>query len=111
MSVKHRTNDTAKDRSKSRGVLLRVPDLAALLNVSESWIYKRLMSDEAREKNGIAGNRIPCLYLGGLVVFDQREIDGWLKEQPRRRRKRNRNKNIFGDLEHARREEIAGEPR
>ena len=70
MSVKHRTNDATKDRSKSRGVLLRVPDLAALLNVSQSWIYKRIMSDEARERHGIAGNPIPCVYnLPILTIF------------------------------------------
>ncbi len=88
MSVEHRTNNATKDRGKNRGVLLRVPDLAARLNVSESWIYKRLMSKEAREKHGIAGGPIPCRYLGGVVVFVPHDIDAWLKQQPRRRRKR-----------------------
>ena len=66
---------------------LRVPELAAILNVSSSWIYKRLMSPEARERNGIA-QALPCRYVGGCVVFDPKEIAEWLEEQPRRRRKR-----------------------
>ena len=85
MPVEHRKNNTTKGRGKSQGVLWRVPDLKAYLNVSESWIYKRLMSDEAREKHGIAGTPLPCRYLGGVVVFDPREIDAWLEKQPRRR--------------------------
>ncbi len=56
--------------------LLRVPELAALLGLSPSWIYKASMRDE-----------IPRRYLGGALVFDEREIAEWIKQQPRRRKK------------------------
>ena len=112
MPVEHRKNNTTKDRGKNRGALMRIPDLKAYLGnvVSEGWIYKRLMSKEAREKNRILGDPIPCRYLGGLVVFDPREIDTWWKKQPKQRRKRN-GKTIFSALEDAQVEEVAGEPR
>lgn len=109
-SVEHRTNNSTKDRGKNRGVLLRVPDLAARLNVSPSWIRKRCMSKAAQVRHAVAGEPLPCRYLGGVVVFDPREIDAWLKRQPRRRRKPN-GPTIFAALEHAKREEAAGGPR
>ncbi len=107
MSVKHRTNNATK---KNLGSLLRVRDLAARLNVSPSWVYKRLMSKEVQVRHAVAGEPLQCRYLGGVVVFDPREIDAWLKRQPRRRRKRN-GKTIFAALEYAQLEEVAGGPR
>ncbi len=49
-----------------------------------------MMSDAARERNGIVGSALPCVYLGGCVVFDPKEIELWLKQQPRMRKKPNR---------------------
>ncbi len=112
MPVKHRTNNAAKGRGKNREALMRIRDLKAYLGnvVSVGWINKRLMCTAAREKHRILGDPIPCRYLGGVVVFDPREIDAWLKRQPRRRRKRN-GQTIFAALEHAQLEEVAGGPR
>ncbi len=105
MSVE-RNNRRTTNRGKRRGPPMRAPALADYLNVSLSWVFKRTMSEEIREKYGIR-EALPCYYLGGILVFDREEIDQWLKKQPRRRQKRNR-QTIFAALEEAQGEKITG---
>ena len=66
--------------------LLTVRQLADLLGVSPSWVYKRTFMDE-----------IPRLYLNnGALRFDPLAIARWIKSQPPRRQKRrtaNNNRN------------------
>lgn len=49
--------------------LMDVPETAALLNLSESYVYQL-----ARQK------RIPCVKIGSAVRFRREDIDAWIEE-------------------------------
>ncbi len=70
--------------------LLTPEQLAEHFQLSLSWIRKRTMAPEARARNGIAED-LPHLRIGGAVRFDLREVEAWLRSQPRRRKKREGN--------------------
>ncbi len=89
--------------------LLTAKQLKARLGLSLSWIFKRCMAPDARERHGIT-EELPRLYVGGALRFDPAEVDEWLRSQPRVRRKRN-GKTIFSALADAQVEEITGGPR
>lgn len=62
---------------KSFSRLLTVKQLAALLGVSSSYIYKMTHRDV-----------IPRVYINGTALrFDIHQIEEWLRAQPRKRRR------------------------
>ena len=70
--------------------LLTAGQLADRLNISESWVRKRTMTDEARAESGIR-EVLPHVRIGGAVRYDPVAVERALRSQTPKRKYRPRN--------------------